>query len=97
MKKNIEKVTDQDIRKALKIMDRLLEDLPKMDIDKFAKSEDFELYKKVLIKFVPEAEHEENLKKKFTERKLEGHHVKKIHVELKKKIKKHKDKHGIIG
>lgn len=41
---------DEDTRKVLKITDNLLEKLPDDEIDKFAKSKDFELYKKVMEK-----------------------------------------------
>ena len=41
----------EDIRKFLMIVDGLLENIPKKSIDKFAKSGDFELYKRVLEKY----------------------------------------------
>lgn len=41
---------DEDIKKVLKITDNLLEKLPDEEIDKFAKSNDFKLYRKVMEK-----------------------------------------------
>ena len=42
---------DEDIKKVLSITDNLLEKLPEEVIDKFAQSEDFELYEKVMSKY----------------------------------------------
>ena len=49
-KKKIDLV-NKDVKKALSIMDDLLGKLPEEEIEKFAKSKDFELYQKVLTKF----------------------------------------------
>jgi len=45
------KKLDEETRKVLKIMDDLLEKLPDKEIRKFAESEDFKLYEKVLSKY----------------------------------------------
>lgn len=96
--KGTEKVTNQDIRRVLKLMDKLLGDLPKEEIEEFAKSEDFELYKKVLERFVPEAGHEEELKEKFKDGKLTQEQIEKIDAKVRESIKKHKeDKYGVAG
>ena len=42
------KITDNDIRRVLKITDKLLGKLPKKEIDKFSKDYDSKVYKKVL-------------------------------------------------
>jgi hypothetical protein len=42
---------DEDVRKVLKIADDLLEKLPEDVIDKFATSDDFALYEKVITKY----------------------------------------------
>ena len=44
-------IVDEDVKKLLTITDNLLGELPDEVIDKFAKSEDFELYSKVLHKY----------------------------------------------
>jgi membrane protein implicated in regulation of membrane protease activity len=44
-------VVDDDIKKVLKITDELLGNLPDEVINKFAKSQDFELYERVLNKY----------------------------------------------
>ncbi len=49
-KKKIDLV-NKDVKKVLNIMDNLLEKLPEEEIEKFAKSKDFELYQKILTKF----------------------------------------------
>lgn len=41
-------VIGNDVKKVLKMTDNLLENLPDEIVDKFSKSKDFELYKKVL-------------------------------------------------
>ena len=41
-------VTKKDMKKVLKVTDKLLGDLPKEEINKFSKSSDSKLYKKVL-------------------------------------------------
>ena len=92
IRREAEEITSQDIRKVLKIMDRLLGDLPKEEIEEFAMSKDFELYKKVLSKFVPEVEHEEKLKKKVKDGKLTKEQIEKIDTRLRESIKKHKEK-----
>jgi septal ring factor EnvC (AmiA/AmiB activator) len=43
-----EPAMDEDTRKILKILDDLLENLPEEIVDKFAKSNDYLLYEKVL-------------------------------------------------
>jgi hypothetical protein len=49
---NEEITKDQvDVRKILKILDDLLEKLPDLEIKRFADSDDFKLYEKVLEKF----------------------------------------------
>jgi hypothetical protein len=42
---------DEDVKKLLVITDNLLGDLPEEVIDKFAQSEDFKLYSKVLSRY----------------------------------------------
>ena len=42
---------DEDVAKLLPIIDRLFENLPEDVVDEFTKSEDFELYEKVLLKY----------------------------------------------
>ena len=42
---------DEDVKKLLVITDNLLGELPEEVIDKFAQSEDFELYSKVFQKY----------------------------------------------
>ncbi len=49
-KKKVDLV-NKDVKKTLSIMDDLLGKLPEEEIEKFAKSKDFELYQKVLTKF----------------------------------------------
>ena len=44
----VEKGLDEDVKKVLKITDDLLERLPDEEIDKFSKTKEFELYKKVI-------------------------------------------------
>ncbi|MBI4447975.1 hypothetical protein HY643_03265 [Candidatus Woesearchaeota archaeon] len=47
-KKENSLVTNEDVKKVLKITDSLLSKLPKEEVAKFAKSDDSKLYEKVL-------------------------------------------------
>ncbi len=47
----IEEKTDEEVKKLLIVMDELLGKLPKDVIDKFVKSEEYKLYKKVLDRY----------------------------------------------
>ena len=49
--KKSNEITDKDLKKVLKIIDSLFEKLPDKEINKFAKSEDANLYKAVLKKY----------------------------------------------
>jgi hypothetical protein len=47
----IEKPVDQDVKKVLAIVDELLEKLPADIVEKFSKTKDYELYRKVLDRY----------------------------------------------
>jgi len=90
-KKQEEEVTEEDIKKVLKIVDNLLGKLPEKEIEKFAMSKNFKLYKKVLKKFAFE-EHEKKLVKKVSRAALTKEQIEKIDSKVRESAKKHRKK-----